>query len=150
MTQSLLQQVEKDLIDAMKSGQTEKTSVLRMLKSSLKNAEISKKPQELSSDDAIKVVRSEIKKRKESVEEYKKANRTELADREEKEAEYLKAYLPPEMDAEKLEEIVRAKIQQTHSSGPSDFGKVMGAVMKDLGNAADGQTVGAVVKKLLN
>lgn len=140
--------LENDMKIALKAGDKARLSVIRMLRAELKNAQIAHGA-ELSDEDEQKVVASYAKKRKEAREEYSKAGRQDLADKEQYEYELTKSYLPAQMDETELAAIVRAKIADTGAQGPADFGRVMKAVMAEVGSRAEGAAVSALVKKIL-
>jgi uncharacterized protein YqeY len=94
-------------------------------------------------------VKSEIKKRKDSVMAYKEGNRQDLAEKEEKEIEILKVYQPAQLDESVIEAKTKEVIDSLGEVGMQDFGRVMGAVMKELKGQVDGTIVNGIVKKLL-
>ncbi len=122
---------------------------LRGVKSAVKNAEIAKRPDKLAEEDIIKVLRSEIKKRQDAIFDFKKGNRQDLVDKESREIEIIKRYLPPELTEEKLREMVEKAIKDTGATSPKDFGKVMGAVMKEVKGQVDGGRVKEIVGNML-
>lgn len=149
---SLAQQINQDFLTAFKGKQDSEVSVLRMLKASLTNKEIEKKlpkGENLSDDEVVAVIKSEIKKRKDSFESYSQANRHDLAEKEEKEIHILEKYLPAQMSHDEIKAVVAKVIKEAGVVGPADFGKVMGAVMAQTKNQADGQTVASLVKEEL-
>jgi uncharacterized protein YqeY len=141
--------LQNDMKDAMKAGDKARLSVIRMLRSELKNAQIAKND-ELTEEDEQKVLASYAKKRNEARQEYKKAGREDLADKEKYEYDVTKSYLPAQLSEEEVASIVKAKIAETGAAGPADFGKVMKAVMAEVGSRAEGATVSAAVKKQLS
>lgn len=145
----LIERAEDDLHDALKRRDEVALRTLRMLKASLLNAAIAKRPEPLALADEFKVVRGEIKRREEAAAEYQRGGRPELAAAETEEAEVLRTYLPAGPDAAALHQAVTATIEKLGAQGLADFGKVMGAVMKELGPAADGNAVSQVVKEML-
>ncbi|AKM81824.1 TPA: aspartyl-tRNA amidotransferase [Candidatus Berkelbacteria bacterium] len=145
----LKDQIEKDLIDAMKSKDENTLLVLRMLKSALKNKEIEKK-KELEDADTVGVIQSQIKSRRDSIEMYKSGGREELAEKEEKEIEVLAKYLPEQMSEDAVREVVQKAISSTGASQMSDMGKVMGMVMNELKGKADGSMISKIVKEELS
>jgi uncharacterized protein len=150
---SLAQEIKDDFLVAFKDKQDTTVSVLRMLKSSLTNKEIEKKLEkgtDLPDDDILAVIKTEIKKRKDSYTSYKDANRDDLAEVEEREIKVLEKYIPEQMSEDKVREIVLSVIKETGASSPKDFGKVMGASMSKLGGQADGQIVSKILKEELN
>ena len=143
---SLFQEVENDFQQALKEKKQDVVSTLRMLLAALKNEQI-KKQAELEDSDVTKVLKSEIKKRKESIDEYTKANRPELAETEKKELDILEKYLPDQMS----EDDVRAKVKEIIAKIDSDnFGQIMGQVMGQLKDQADGALVKKIVEEELN
>lgn len=138
----------EDMKAAMKSGDKPRLSVIRMLMAELKNARIAA-GHDLEDGEEQKVVNAYAKKRKETVATYKEAGRTDLADKEQFEYDLAISYLPPRMDEAELEALIVAKIEETGAEGMQDFGRVMKAVMEDVGSKADGSEVSALVKKTM-
>lgn len=144
----LLEQINKDLKQAMKSKEAEATSALRMLIAAMRNQEITLRKDgqaELTDNQAQEVVYGEIKKRRDSSAAYSQGNRQDLADKESSEIKILEKYLPEQMSDQELEEIVR----EITASGADNFGKVMARVMARVKGKADGSKVGELVKKVL-
>ncbi|MEI8061089.1 MAG: GatB/YqeY domain-containing protein [Candidatus Berkelbacteria bacterium] len=146
---SLIDQIESDYIAALKAKETEKVSVLRMLKSALQNEKI-KIGHDLSDEEIIKVIQSQIKQRKDSIEIFAAGGRTELADKEKVEIEFLSAYMPEQLSDDELTSIVKAAIETTGATTAADMGKVMGNVMPQVAGRADGGQISAKVKELLS
>lgn len=142
------EKINQDLIEALKSKDELKTSVLRMLKSAMKNKEIAL-GKELSDEEIIDVISKEIKQRRDSVVQYKEGNRAELAEKEEKEIDILSVYLPEQLGADELKKIVEQSITKLNASGSKDIGKVMGMVMSQVKGKADGTLVAQLVKEKL-
>lgn len=105
--------------------------------------------EKLSEEEALAVMRSEVKKRKDSIQEFGKGGRQDLVDKESAELKILEGYLPAEMSDEELDKIVKKAIDDTGSAGVKDFGKIMGLVMKETRGLALGDRVNAMVKKFL-
>lgn len=144
----LLEQINQNLKEAMKNKDAETLSVLRMLIAAARNKEITLRKDgqaELSDEQIIEVVASEIKKRRDSAEAYISGGRQELADKENSEIKILEKYLPEQLSDEELEKIV----QEVVAAGADNFGQVMGQVMARAKGKADGNKVGEIVKKLL-
>jgi uncharacterized protein YqeY len=137
-----------DMKTAMKAGDKIKLSVIRMLRSELKNAEIAA-GEPLSEAQEEKVVAAYAKKRKEAREQCLQMGRQDLADKEELEHSMTMSYLPPQLEETELVCIIKEKIEETGATGPKDMGKVMKAVMEAVGNRAEGSTVSGLVKKTL-
>jgi len=148
----LTTQISSDLKDAMKNKDALKVSVLRMMISAFNNEAINlmKKDQGLSDDEAIKVLKREVKKRKDSIEQYNIGGRRELADKEKSEIDIIQKYLPKELSEEELKKIVAEVIAEMGEVTPGQFGIVMKAVMAKTAGAADGAVVSRIVKENLN
>ncbi len=127
---TLIEQIDIDLTEAMKSKDESKTSVLRMLKSAIKNWEISsqKEPQDT---DIASLVQKEIKSRKDSVEMYEKGNRKELAEKERNEIKILEKYLPKQLGEEAIRAKIKDQIAKVDAKEQSDMGKVIGPMMAE-------------------
>jgi uncharacterized protein len=146
---SLKQRLMSDLTAAMKAQEALRTSTLRMAKAALQNREI-EKGGELDEDEMTKLLRSLVKQRHDSVEQYEKGGRQELADKEKAEIEILEQYLPQAASREEIEAAVSAAISETGASTMKDMGKVMKAAQVALaGKNADGRTVSEIVKAKL-
>ena len=148
----LHQQIEAELKSALKSGEKEKTGVLRFLISAIKNHQIeikAKGEEYLKDEEIIAVLRRQVKQRKDSISEYEKGGRADLAEKEKKELVILENYLPAGAGEEKIREIVKAKIAELGITDKSGFGKLMGAVMAELKGQADGDAVKKVVEEEL-
>lgn len=145
----LTERVEQDLHRAIKQRDDIALRTLRMLKAGLVNAAIAKRPEPLAPADEVKVVRGEIKRREEAAVAYQRGGRPELAAAETAEAAVLKTYLPAGPDAAMLHQTVAATIQRLSVKSPADFGRVMGAVMQELGANVDGKAVSLAVKAAL-
>lgn len=145
---ALKEQLDQDLKVAMREKDTLKLSVVRMLKSAVKYREIElMKP--LDDAGVLGVIASELKRRRDSVEQYKAGNRQDLADKEEAEIKILQAWLPQQLTLEELRAKVDAAIAQTSAKGPKDMGAVMKALLPEVQGRAEGKTVSDMVKALL-
>lgn len=149
MTYNLLEQIEDDYKTAFKSRNEFEVGILRVLRATLKNAEIAKRPTPLTDEDVLKTIKSEVKKLNDALLDFEKANRTDLTEKTKKEVTFLKKYLPEEMSEEEVEKIVRRVIDAMKPSGSRDFGKIMGAIMKETGGRAGGDMVSRIIKRLL-
>jgi uncharacterized protein YqeY len=133
---------------AMKAGEPLKVSVIRMLKSEIKNTEIANgKP--LTDEEVIGVVARESKRRRESIEQFARAGRTDLVDKEKAELDILSGYLPKQLDEGEVENIAQEVILDLHASSMADKGKVMSALMPRVRGKADGKAVNKIVERLL-
>jgi len=146
---SLKQQIISDLTASMKAQDAARTSTLRMVKAALMNREI-EKGGELDDEEMMKLLRSLVKQRRDSVEQYEKGGRQELADKENSEIVVIETYLPQAASRDEIEAAVVAAISETGASSMKDMGKVMKAVQTALtGKNADGRTVSELVKAKL-
>jgi uncharacterized protein YqeY len=146
---TLKQQIISDLTASMKAQEAARTSTLRMVKASFMNREI-EKGGELDDEEMTKLLRSMVKQRKDSIEQYEKGGRPELADKEKSEISIIEAYLPQAASREVIEAAVTAAIAETGASSMKDMGRVMKAAQTLLeGKNADGRTVSEVVKAKL-
>ncbi|MCX6805668.1 MAG: GatB/YqeY domain-containing protein [Patescibacteria group bacterium] len=144
-----LTQLEADLASAAKARDQIRLSVLRLLKSALKNYEI-EVGHDATPQEIMTVLQREAKKRQDSINQYGSANRQDLVDEEQAELEILEEYLPPKLSDEDLDKLVAQAIQETSATSPADMGKVMQAVMKLTGAGADGKVVSEKVKSALS
>jgi uncharacterized protein YqeY len=146
---SLREQIVSDLTASMKAQDASRTSTLRMVKAAIMNRRI-EKGAELDDDEVQKLLRSLVKQRRDSIEQYEKAGRQELVDKEKAEIDVIEAYLPQAAPAEEIEQAVVAAIAETGASSMKDMGKVMKAAQAALaGKNADGRVVSETVKSKL-
>jgi uncharacterized protein YqeY len=144
----LREKIEADTKDALKSGAKDKVSTLRMLNAALKNKQIDKR-RPLTEDEVVETVRSLIKQRKDSIEQFAKGGRQDLVDKETAEVAVLETYLPKQLAREELEAMVRDAITKTGAQGARDMGKVMKTLIPLVGGRADGKLVSELVKNAL-
>ena len=143
---SLRTTLSDDLTAAMKEQREPDRTVLRSLTAAIKNADIAE-GKELDDAGVTKLLSKQLKQREESVEAYK--TRPELAKQERAEADFIRKYLPEPLGEAELTKLVEEAITQTGAAGPSDMGKVMGAIQPKIAGRADGGTVAALVKEKL-
>ena len=147
---ALEQQIQKDIMAAMKAHDQVRVNAVRSIKSAIllaKTAEGAK--DSLDDADVVKIIMKLDKQRKESAEQYAAAGRQELADNELAEAAVLEEYLPKQLSEAEVEARLKEIIASVGASSPSDMGKVMGVATRQLAGLADGRTISAIVKKLL-
>ncbi len=144
----LREQIDSDIKTALKSGAKDKVSALRMLNAALKNKQIDKR-RPLTEDEVVETIRSLIKQRKDSIEQFAKGGRQDLVDKETAEVVVLEVYLPKQMGQEELETMVRDVVSQTGAQGAKDMGKVMKALVPLLAGRADNKLVSELVRKAL-
>jgi len=147
---TLEQQIAQAFLEAYKAKNTQEISVLRMLKTSLANKKIEKliaKEDSLPDAEALAVLKSELKKRLDSVSVYQSANKQDLADQEQWEADFISKFLPEQLSEEKIRELVKETLTELGNPPASDFGKVMSLVMAKANGSADGSIVSKLVKE---
>lgn len=149
--------LKETLSDHIKNAMLQKDALrlgtLRMIKAKLLEKEVEKRTSPdkvgVTAEDEMQVLLSSAKMRKESIEEFEKAGRKDLADKERVELEIIQEYLPKQMSREEVEKIVNELAASLGAQTQKDFGKLMGAVMKELRGKADGKIVQEVVKAKL-
>ena len=146
---NLKQKLSDDLKQAMRSGDTLKRSVIRMLMAAIKNAEIARQAK-LENSDILGVIAKEVRQRRESIEAFKQGNRQDLVDKEEAELAVLQGYLPQQLTRDEIVEAVQKVIAEVEAKGPGDKGKVMPKLMAQLKGRADGREINEVVSELLS
>jgi uncharacterized protein YqeY len=145
---ALKETLDADLKSAMRDKQQLKLSVIRMLKSAVKYREIEvMKP--LDDAGVQQVIASEIKRRRDSVEQYRAGNRADLADKEEAEIAVLQAYLPEQLSEDQVRAKVDEVIARVGAKGPKDMGAVMKALLPEVQGKAEGKVVSEIVKQRL-
>jgi len=107
------------------------------------------KGETISDEEAMDVLQTEAKKRREAIEAFEKGGRPELAEKEKKELEILKTYLPEQLSAKEIQDFVTQAIEKTGATSMQDIGKVMGALMPQVKGKADGNLVSKIVKEKL-
>ena len=142
------EQVTKDMATALKAGEKDKLSTLRMLLSAVKYKEVDAKHQ-LSDEEVIAVISTLLKQRQDSVEQFRKGGREDLVEKESKEIEFLRAYLPPQLSEEEVRDIIKKAAAETGAAGQKDMGKLMKVVMPQVKGKADGKLVNDIVKEVL-
>ena len=146
---SLAEQIEKDVIVAMKAKDAVKVSTLRMLKSALGNYLIQAKKDKAEDPEVLGIITKQAKQRRESVESFEKAGRKDLADKEKAELAILESYLPKQLSDDELRAVVQKAIVWSDAKSPADMGKLMKVLMPAVQGKADGKRVQEVVKDLL-
>ena len=141
---AVLDQLQSDANAALKAGDRERASSLRVVLSELQKAVKD------GGDDEVAVLQRERKRRLESAEAFREGGRDELAGQAERDAELIASYLPEQLGDEELRAIVADAIAQVGAGSPKDMGKVMGIVMPQVQGRADGKRVSGAAKELLN
>lgn len=144
----LEEKIKSSLLEAAKSKDSLKVSVLRMLQSAIKNKAIDMRGKEMTDEIVLEVIAKQAKQRKEAIEEYTKGGRPELADAEKKELGILEDYLPKQLSDEEIDKEARSVIDELGAK-KEDFGKVMGIIAGKLKGKADGTRIRSLVEKLL-
>lgn len=138
-----------DFTKSMKHQDRETLSVLRGLKTAIKNKQVELR--EEPTDDQIRaVISSEIKKRKEAIEKFSQGSRQDLVEKEGNELKILSSYLPPQLSTEEIKGIVAQAIEEISASSPKDVGRVMKTVMPKVVGRADGREVNRIARELLS
>jgi len=161
----LKQQIQSDATVALKSGNSEVVGVLRLISSSLNTKEKEKrynllkekpdlkeeiaKESELTDEEAVSVLSSEVKKRRDAIALYEKGGRPELAEKEKKEIEIIQKYLPEQLPSAELEKMIKEAIEKTGAKEMKDMGKVMAELAPKVKGRADNSEVSKMVKEIL-
>jgi len=144
------EKIMADIKAAMISKDSVKLNTLRFLNSAIKNKEIDSRPNPLTADDVMAVIKKLVKQRKESIEQFTTAGRTDLADQETSELKVLEAYMPAQMTREQIEALVTDVIAATGAKTVKDMGTVMKEAMAKSAGMADGKILSEVIKSKLN
>jgi len=161
---ALKQQIQTDLKEALKRKEVFLCGVLRFLNAIIKNKELEKRAKlaktepiekleemsQLTDDEIIEVISSEIKKRKESITQFEKGGRIDLAQQEKKELEILMDYMPKQMTEEEIRKLVKETIKKLEIKSPKDIGKVMAVLMPQVKGRAEGGLVNKIVQEELS
>jgi uncharacterized protein YqeY len=146
---SLIEQVSKDIADAMRARAQTTLDVLRMLKTALTNREI-EKGRALDEAEERQVLSTLVKQRRDSIEHFSKGGRQDLVDKETAEIPVLEAYLPPSADSETIDRAIDEAVTETGAISVKDMGRVMKAAMAKLaGETVDGKVVSERVRERL-
>ncbi len=147
---TLQQKLVDDMKQAMKTGDTDRLSVIRLLRSAIKNKEIDKgKGQKLADDEILQVISSAVKQRKESIELFAKGGRQDLVEKEQKELAILQSFLPQQISDEELRLKIKEAIAQSGATEIKDMGKVMKLLVPQLVGKAEGSKVSQMVRECL-
>ena len=145
---SLLKNITDEMYSSMKSGDKDKANTLRTLISKLKDQQI-KLRKDISDEEALKIIKTLVKQRKESAEIYSKAGRKELAEKENFEISILDNYLPKLMSEEDILSLIKKIVDETNAKDLSDIGKVMPLVMQRGKGKVDGKIANSILRSLL-
>jgi uncharacterized protein YqeY len=145
---SLLDDIDHCFKTALKNQNRLELSTLRLLKTALKNRQVQEK-RPLTEAEVIGVITSQIKQRRDSIEEFKRAGRSDLAQQEEEELRFLLSFLPQQLSEEDIRRELQGIISEIRATGPGDLGRLMKAAMPRMAGRADGKMVNVVAKELL-
>jgi hypothetical protein len=145
---SIAETIKADVTSAMKNKDELELSTLRLVRSALKNKEI-ELGKELEDADVQAVLKTMKKQFQDALSDFEKAGRADLSERQKSELAILDRYLPAEISEEELERIVKQAVQESGVTSPQEFGKAMGAAVKAVEGRAEGNSVRAVVQRLL-
>jgi uncharacterized protein YqeY len=145
---TLKTQLRDSLTEAMKSGDAQRKTTLRMALAAIKNAEIEARG-ELDDDRVLSLLQKEVKSRQETIEGAEQANRPDLIAKAEAEIEILNAFLPKPLSKEELADLVKEAIKEVGAESIADMGRVMGVLMPRIRGKADGKEANQVVRDLL-
>ena len=147
---AFIENITKDIAEAMRQKEPVTLSTLRMLKAALMNKEV-ERGRALDDAESLQVVQALVKQRRDSIEQFRAGGRTDLADREQSEIGVLDRYLPPAASDEAIASAIEAAVMETGATSAKDMGRVMKAAMARLaGMSADGRKVSDAVKKRLS
>ncbi len=144
----MVEKLEKDMIESMKSGAKDRLTVIRMVKAALKQEQIDHK-KEINDELLIDVVNKQIKMRKDSITEFEKGNRTDLVEKTQAEIDVLMEYLPEQLSHEEVVKIIEEIFAEVKPEGPKDMGKVMGPAQAKLKGKADMKEVSTLIREKL-
>jgi uncharacterized protein YqeY len=146
----LVEQINKDLISAMKAKDEIKLRAIRAIKSAFLLAGTETGAKDISDEIALKAIQKMAKQRRDSMEIFLKENRNDLAKKEEEELNVIQTYLPAAMSKEELKAALKNIISSTGAESMKDIGKIMPLAIKELGNKTDGKSINEILKELLN
>ncbi|MBM3247991.1 MAG: GatB/YqeY domain-containing protein [Candidatus Omnitrophica bacterium] len=145
----LEERILEDYKAAMLAKDKIKASTLSFLRADFNNYAIDKRKKQLEDADVVAVIKSQIKKHQDSIEQFKKGSRLELAEKEEKELAILKSYLPAQLSEDEIKKVIAEVVVSVGAAGIKDMGKVMKEVLAKVGDKADNKTVSELVKQKL-
>lgn len=141
---TIIEGLNDDLRDAIRSKDSLRRTVLRTLLSEIANAKIAKRSG-LTEEEILVVITKQSQQRKDSIEAFADAGRKDLEDKERLELELISTYLPEQLSEEEVQEIIDGVLLEVGATGPSDMGKVMGIVMPKVRGRTDGKIVNSIV-----
>lgn len=141
--------INEDLKTAMKASDELRRETLRSLRAGMIEAERKGTLHELSDDEVLGILNAAVKRRRETIDQLAQANRPEMVEREKQEMAIIMEYLPAQMDEAAVAAVIDGIIAATGAAGAKDFGKVMGAAVKELKGKTDGSVIQRIVKERL-
>jgi len=144
----LKEKLDQDLKEAIKQRDERRKSALRMVKTAIRRLEV-EKMRELSDEEIQQVIAQEVKRHRQSIEEFSKGGREDLAEAEKAELEILQAYLPEALSEEEIEAAARRVIEEIGATDPRQLGEVMRRLMPQLKGRAEGKVVNQIVREIL-
>lgn len=138
-----------DLKAAMFAKESLKVNTIRFLQAAIKNKEIDSRPEPITADDVLTVLKKLVKQRKESIEQFQNAGRQDLVDQETAELKILEVYLPAQLSREEIEKIVGSVITHLGATSVKDMGAIMKEVVVRTQGSADNKLVSEVIKSKL-
>ena len=146
---TLQERLQQEIKSAMLAKDADRLGTLRLLKSAMGYAQIEKKSETTSDSDFVALVQKEVKKRRDSIEQFENGGRPELAVKEKQEITVLESFLPQAMSEADLDQLVRATIQELGATSKKDMGPVIKAIQAKAAGRADGKTISGLVGRLL-
>ena len=146
---SLQRRLQDEIKSAMLAKNAERLATLRLVKSAIDYALIDAKKDELSDAETISILQKEVKKRRDSVEQFEKGGRPELAEKEKQEIDIIETFLPQPLAPDELERLVRSTIEELGASSKKDMGQVIKATQAKAAGRADGKSISSLVGRLL-
>ena len=144
----IFETISNDLTKALKARDKNRVSILRMIKSAVKNREIDKKAP-LDDEEVKAILKTFVKRAKESIDQFTKAGRTELVEKEKQELAIVQNYLPKQLSEEETKAMISDIVKELGAAGPNDTGKVMKAVMGKAKGLVDGKLANKLLKEIL-
>ena len=146
---TLQERLQDDLKQAMRSRDVIRRSVIRFLRSEIRNQEIARQAT-LDDEGVTEVLGRQAQQRRDSIEAFREGNRQDLVDKEEAELNVILEYLPQQLSGEEISSLARTVIEEVGATGSRDIGKVMGKLMPQVKGKAEGRAVSQAVSELLN
>lgn len=144
------EKIMADMKDAMRAKDSVRLDTIRFLQSAIKYKEVELRPNAITADDVLGVVKKLVKQRKESIEQFQQAARQDLVDKEQAELKVLESYLPQQMSKEQIESVVTEVIAALQAKTIKDMGAVMKETLAKTKGAADNKTISEVIKAKLS